>query len=530
MGMSLSLGLGITSLNKGGRGPWTPLRLAGAFRLFDPTDALTLTMASTKVAEISEKNGQHSAAQATDAARPTVADGLLVFGSTTSLVQYGGRGQNIPVVLQATQTMPDATPAVAGKGFTNTGLSRASYNRYWSGNHGKTSLASPSFDASAVLLDASLNVVAQIKLSDFALTQGSVQGVVEAPDGTLWVGVCQIGSPYIAHFQINYDGSGNYVDASHLGSLTVGADPNGLAYDTSEDALIYCPQGTNVTATWVDPSDGSTIKTKTLPGTDIDHLFYDQRDGTLWFTKDQSFVVVRYDIDAAAVIEGYNAAEALSVEGIVVGDNTFYLNDDGYFHETAPDLNVLMTFVANTKPRKKLGTKFALYGVAQCPTSLGSTRSLLSVGQPISASIPGVGVFVASGSLTTLRVIANNRTANFTVPSMATAFSYIVRVDLDAGTVELVHNGASLGTQSLTGTASNPSIDRYFPMIIDGYENGTSVVSFNGNIGVSGDIVGEMTSDEIDKLAGYLAWKYQALIPGLVTALPSDHPYKTVAP
>src|SRR5688500_3708757 len=72
---------------------WNPTLLAGHNRLINPTDASSLTMVSTKVGQINDLGGQQNILQDTDANRPTVANGLLVFTAAASMwmTQKGGR-------------------------------------------------------------------------------------------------------------------------------------------------------------------------------------------------------------------------------------------------------------------------------------------------------------------------------------------------------------------------------------------------------------------------------------------------------
>jgi hypothetical protein len=249
--------------------------------------------------------------------------------------------------LNTATTLPDgASGSDAGKGWTNTGLARASDGTWWVGNHGFATSPEGTLAPSVVHLSSDFTtILGEVEaVADLGLAAASIQGVTVLPSGN--IAFIQLGSP------------SKYVVITPAGALVGSAinldnNDNGLAYDTLRDQVITFNTSSGV-VTWRDKTTlAATSRSFTVIGTTLfDQLFYDAASDRLLATYGNSgtpgFVAVYEPVagGVARLVGTYTLTGADAIEGIVQHNGVWYVCNDSYFHGGSPALNRILQYTA----------------------------------------------------------------------------------------------------------------------------------------------------------------------------------------
>jgi Ca2+-binding RTX toxin-like protein len=265
-----------------------------------------------------------------------------IQGCTSSAVYWGSA--NGTATFTGAANIPDGLGATPGTGFTITGLTRLPDGTFWAANEGQANAADSSYTPSLVHIAAD-GVTKLGEISVGSKTERSLQGLVYN-DGKL----------YVASLSERLVKIYSAADGTYLGSIAPasGTSVNGLAFDTTLNAVIIGHEDGNALGTqieWRDVTTGAQIKTITVSHTP-DHLYFDPSSGaagSLWYTYGDSGVgatgyVVKVDIATDTEIGTYTIPNADAVEGIVVDGNQMWLANDAYYHQGNPALSRILGY------------------------------------------------------------------------------------------------------------------------------------------------------------------------------------------
>lgn len=316
------------------------------------------------------------------------------------VVRFDGTNDTIGTFSQiVTQvTLPDSSGSVAGKGWTCTGLCYdATDNSLWWGNDGRLQQndASP-YNASIIntnITGTAINL--EIPLAASYPAMDSCQGVaVDTSDNTLWF-ACT-GDAKVRHITK----TGTFID-----DITTDANPNGLAYDPTLDAL-YVFYVTSGELKRYDCTTGTPTTLATGLTTSGDHLFLDNTKRLLYLSygaNGSTGQYVIYDIATDTWLANRNALpSALAVEGITIDSTNgqILVSNDAYYHAVSPTLNQMRTY--NMAPCAVCGEAVVMW-VCNMRTSVSTTKTLWSFGTAIAST----GLTAYFSDNTTFRLMAN---------------------------------------------------------------------------------------------------------------------------
>lgn len=257
---------------------------------------------------------------------------------------------------------PDASGGDVGHGFTCTGLFFKEFNgdnpRFWVGNDGRdrepAAGGSNNFLPSIVLVELDYSAengmvlpathyatkIMEIKTEN--LNKGTVQGVIEANDGTLWF----ISHQNIINIEPYADVNGDAIEISRF--TVTGA--NGLAYDDVNNQLLIKPNGTGDIGRY--EMDGTLVKIDEINvAVGIDQMNYNSATGVFYGgsgSNGSPASLRTYDIHTGNLINTYSGyTNVLASEGVAIvehpdGKTYLYYASDAWFHQTgiAPDLAI----------------------------------------------------------------------------------------------------------------------------------------------------------------------------------------------
>lgn len=281
--------------------------------------------------------------------QPTLTSGVLTFDTTNNpIALYEGRQYTGSSGI----TLPsNVSGGTVGKGFTCTGLSKFSDGTWLVGNHGwPNETQTPiTLAASLVHLSSDFQTVLHEAVGT-AITPtytGSLQGVAIDTDNTIWFCAPQFGKVVHVHSHL----SGTF--GALIGSFDL-ALANGITVDTIRNQLIIVTNGVSSTvdkvAKWYAKDGTLQATTLGLGSLDIpDHFHFDATWGTagmLWVTSGANHTPGRidaYDLASGTQCYQWLVKECGAIEGIHVersgGEVTIYLANDGWYHNTYPELN-----------------------------------------------------------------------------------------------------------------------------------------------------------------------------------------------
>jgi hypothetical protein len=220
--------------------------------------------------------------------------------------------------------LPDASGGDVGKGFTCTGLAKDPDLNWWIGNDGRNQDGDSSYLTSIVKISAD----GTTKLAEWPIPQLGVQGVAyDTSNDTLWY--CGNADQFIFHLNKNTGAS--------LGSIPfVGAQPNGLAYDSFRDKL-WCLFGQSISR--VNKATGAIEFSYDLQGIGGDHISYDSARDYLWISAGANAtpgLLLAYDIKKDRIVWQGTLTSTEAVEGVYIAGSLITVVTDGWFHATPP--------------------------------------------------------------------------------------------------------------------------------------------------------------------------------------------------
>ncbi|MDG2532018.1 hypothetical protein P7A99_25125, partial [Caulobacter endophyticus] len=270
------------------------------------------------------------------------ADGDWALGGDSASAVYWGTTDGT-ITMTGAWTLPDGRGATPGTGFTITGLTRAADGTWWAANEGQAEENDTTYTPSLVHLSADL----QTKLGEINLGSPirAVQGLSYRPQADQLL----VASLSESKVRVYSASTGALIK---IITPTTGTAPNGLAYDSTLDAVIISrsPGSTdNTTVEWRSIETGALLKSLDI-GVNPDHLFFDATEGAsgvLYITygeNGQAGLIDKRDIASGNLLGRYTVAEADAIEGIQVIDGQIYLANDAYFHHGSPPLNRILEF------------------------------------------------------------------------------------------------------------------------------------------------------------------------------------------
>lgn len=255
---------------------------------------------------------------------------------------------------------PDASGGDVGHGFTCTGLFFKEFNGnnpiFWVGNDGRNvepgvvgelpdqnaSIVKVELDYAAVgnTLPATVYATKLLEIFTYPISDTSVQGVIEANDGTLWF----VGATNIINIQPNTDINGNAIEISRF--EVVGG--NGLAYDdVNNELLVKINSNANIARY---STSGVLLDANVLVvATSIDQLYYNSTTDIIYGSigsNGNAGRVIPYNLSTG--VEGETLGSypnALASEGVSIvthqdGNVYLYFASDAYYHQlNIPDAN-----------------------------------------------------------------------------------------------------------------------------------------------------------------------------------------------
>lgn len=278
------------------------------------------------------------------------ADGDRPIGGYTASAAYWGSANGVGKLVTAAD-IPDGSGATPGTGFTITGLTRASDGTWWGANEGQAEPGDSSYTPSLVHLSADFKT----KIGEIILTKPirSLQGLAyNSSTGEIFVASLSEGLVRV------YKGNGQYVRSI---APTAGTSVNGLAYDSTRDALIIGHENGNSlvrTIEWRSATTGAFIKSITVAN-EPDHLFFDPDSGVqgaLYYSYGDAGAgrigyIDKVDVASGAVLGTYELPAADAIEGIYFIGSKLYVANDAYFHRGNPALSRVLTFDVTPEAR-----------------------------------------------------------------------------------------------------------------------------------------------------------------------------------
>jgi hypothetical protein len=493
--------------------------------MFDASTGGSVVSSGGYVGRIADKSAfARNYIQAASGSRPQflTGDGLQ-FDGTSQHLGYAAPALSAPTYVDRV-TLPDGgLGAETGKGWTNTGLFwDSSENAFWVANDGRANSSDSTYDPSIIKLNqARTTILAQIDIKAIWSNNTTVQGVaVDTTNNSLWF--CALQENKVRNLTKT---------GVSLGELSI-TGPNGLAYDAAEDRLIVLDSGGTIRV--VNKSSGAFIRSYACGVSDPDQLYFDQSSRLLYLTYGANRVagnirIFYHDIGTAAGTLG-PFSEVLSTEGIAIVGNTLYFCNDGWFHDTTPFKNEILSYtIQQPLPIASLVPQLMICVVGKARTPGSPTRGWWTLGRALTEA-GTVGLYPISGDAT-MRPFLSAEFDDISVSGGAGMTSdAVVVLSINATTQQgsLTVNG---GTPSTFGI-STPS--GYFPAFTEraflgcGELSGTSPLTADRySAGRTKEYFIAPTASETNrqKMEGYLAHKWS-----LQSLLPSGHPYKSSPP
>lgn len=426
----------------------------------DGKSSETITLASGDVAVIESRTGNSdfTFSETTTAKYPVYDDvnfELEFDGGIMSLQNTKGSG--FATFVSGT-TLPDGgLGAVAGKGFTCTGLAYdAATDTFWVGNDGRGAPADTSNEPSVINLSKDgTTIISQIDMEALTGDDDSVQGVtVDTSDNTLWV--------------VQGEDAGTISNVSKAGALIsqftfTNLDPNGIAYDSLEDELIVLKANGFLYRV---SKAGTTLQSygDLGSGSTWDQLQFDPVKNGVWITEGSNGSDGRvwfYSFANEVLSESRTVPNADAIEGIVILGDDMYIMNDAYFHSGSPALNRLLVYTVDTREVLASAYKFSELDATFVMTHGGTTSStdcFYSNGDPLSSE-QGWALYFPSSTTNQVRLIARDVEGNqdiitLDVDDLITPSIINVRADFIGGDIEVYQNGVLKDTATTTNVTS----------------------------------------------------------------------------
>ncbi len=391
-----------------------------------------------------------SVEQAVTTAQPVISSGVVDFDGVDDYMVGGYYNYG---ALTA-QTLPDGAGSDLGKGITGTGLAYdATNDSFWIANHGQAQASDPyTPSVMNVSKDGATKISELVFTTQFPAMQ-SIQGIaVDTSDNTLWI------ASKVENLIRHVSKTG-----ADLGAIAVDANPNGLAYDGSNDTLLVLYDNAQVKR--YDASSGAYIETVvTLSIPNIDHLYLDEVNNILWVSRGingESSGVVAYNIDNGVTSNQISLPNSTEIEGIYLDGSRLFVMNNGYFHSGT--LNQLQNYPFDNSGI--ISTVKSAYSAMQFNFVLkigaidAASETILALGDPLTGR--GFAIYLVGGTNNKIRMMINDGASPIEAVDIAcsaalTSYSTImIRVDFASRAVSLYQNGVYQGAGSYSSAIDN---------------------------------------------------------------------------
>ncbi len=374
------------------------------------------------------------------------------------------------------QTLPDGAGSDTGKGITGTGLAYdAKTDSFWVSNHGQALSFDPYTPSIMNISKDGFTKISELVFTNQFPDMRSIQGIsVDKSDDTLWIASKVEG--LIRHISKT---------GTDLGYITVDANPNGLAYDGSNDTLLVLYDNAQVKR--YDASNGAYIETVvTLSVPNIDHLYLDEGNNILWISRGingEKSGVVAYDIDSGVTSDQISLPDSTEIEGIYLDGSTLYVVNNGYFHSgTINQLQIypfdnsgVVSTVKSAYSQMQFGFVLKIGSIAT------ASETILALGDPLVGR--GFAIYVVGGTNNIFRIMINDGVApiesvDISCSNALTSYSTImIRIDFAARALSLYQNGIYQGMGNFS-TAISPFLS-YNNLSIAGSPDGSRAIDID---------------------------------------------------
>ena len=397
-----------------------------------------------------------------------VTDGVITFDGANDY--YYNDTSNTATYVKQTQT-PDASGSDTGKGFTCTGLSKASDGTWWFSNFGLNKNGSSGQQPSLVQTDADLNLIKEVLLKPIDNTITGLQGLqIERATGYAWIAVADRGRIYV----IDTD------KESLATNFVVDALPNGIALDEVNQRffVLYVNGNAEPIVKSYNMSDGSYITTHAnFTGLTFgDHIWYDSETNILWVTTGANAYnagrLYAYSVTKSEISGSVSLAEGDAVEGVYLDftANKLYVANDAYFHELdinaggdATLKNSLLEYDFDASFLRSVYSKNydqLELNMVMDAFSVLATSVIYQIGDPLNTN-DGISVYAVNSS--TIRIFIGNGTGwesfdfaispLFSLSSISPVYRHLtVKLDFSNKLISVWQNGVQMGNvQSWSG-------------------------------------------------------------------------------
>lgn len=366
-------------------------------------------------------------------------------------------------------------------GFTCTGLFKLANGNWLVGNDGRTDEGDATFSPSVVELSPEGDTIVNELDMSSVVGDNSVQGVIEANDGSYWIASPNANTIY----SINSSTGAEITSFAATGA-------NGLAYNSADNVLYWCSASSSTVHVY-DIDTTSEVSTLTITVSTPDQLFY--KDGTLYITQgsngDDGNVYMHdvYDDRFIGRIQDLPACQA--IEGIVVEEYTITIANDGGFHTAAyPPVNALLTYQIDANIPQRSGFlgvhgKLTLNGASPAQRS-----TFVTYGKPFESSTGyGWAVYFMDSDELRVQIRDPDDSSNVYLAEWAitrgTEFTFDVYIDIDSDTVYCEIDGVDQGAPVTTvGTLSTitPQLRYTFTTVGVSQEDNPREYPLNGDV------------------------------------------------
>lgn len=436
--------------------------------------------------------------QGLTASQPAWTDDRIVTDGTADFLESGA-----PYSFNTYAQLPDSTYAPSvGKGFTNTGLTRAPNGSWWVANFGKAASSDPTFDGSVVNVSSDfLTKVAEWPASGWADWSGGLQGIAYDTTADRLVVPCRDTQTV---FVINP------ATGAKVSSVAISFTPNGCAYDPDLDQYII-GSASSGDVSWINKATGAATKTIRLRTGPADQLFFDPDygiAGALYASFGANGIpghVIKFDVATGTPLRQWLLSEGDAIEGIFVDGDTLWACNDGGYHSSSAQVpsNVINSFTIDTATPgygSRLVLAFVLKAAA---TSQAATKTVLAGGDPTSTGYSGVGVYLTATInqvRLTIRNGASSNSINWTVSALTTEAVYYLDINTTAQTAGLYQNGTLISSQSIANISGD--LPNYVWTVGASYE-GAGATRFIAE--TVGQFVAATTGDYRTEIEGWLS-------------------------
>lgn len=356
------------------------------------------------------------------------------------------------------QALPAASNGAPSGGFTSTGFDRVTGGTYAGAwvvcNYGRSTDAAPGTPAPSIVF---LSPDFTTKLAEITIPSSATPQGCAFRKATNTIFYCDRDAQVIR--EINQSGT-------VLQTINTGVANNGLCYVDKYDCLIMAAS-TGTTRYVYSCATGTLMTTFTALRT-ADQLCFDQVEEILYDTGGANGTngsVTYQALDLASSIAVRSPAQsgtipgmqnAQAIEGIYIdraARKLYLINDGGYHLAATPQLNIAITY--DFAPMEsEIRRAIIIGGVTNLDTyTTGSSRVIIS--QIGTLTTTSWSVFhLASAGGTRLRIGpdtgGNNVTMTWPTVIDGASKKWFIKLDLDAGTAELVVDGVSSGAPTFS--------------------------------------------------------------------------------